>query len=244
MINIAICDDNAASVKIISGSISQMFSMHGIETKVYTYSSARALAEGARIHLFDLIFLDIEMPGTDGIELSRQLRKKGSSGDIIFVSNREDRVFETFEVHPFGFVRKSTFVRDISSVLSFYIEKYNAARNAHPLLVKTKEGLIALPTARLIYIEGNQKNQLAYLENLTAPVTINSSMEKLEEKLASDGFIRVHKGYIVNYRYIRLIGTGECTLVNGDVLPLSRRKAKEVKEKYLEYVQSNSVVAF
>lgn len=231
-------------MKIIQGSIDNILAMHNIEARVLTYNSARALIEGAKTHVFDLILLDIEMPGTDGIELSRILRKKGNPGDIIFVSNREDRVFETFEVHPFGFVRKSTFVKDISSVISFFAEKYRSSHDLRSLVVGTKDGMMNLPTAKIIYIEGNQKNQLIYMENLTEPIVAVSAMEKLEEKLAQDGFIRIHKGYLINYRFIRLIGLKDLTLTNGKVLPVSRRKVKEVKEKFMECVQDSSIVAF
>ena len=77
MINIAICDDDKTSANIIYGSVENIFLMHGTEARMFTYSSARALVEGMKNHVFDLILLDIEMPGTDGIALGRALRERG-----------------------------------------------------------------------------------------------------------------------------------------------------------------------
>ena len=240
MINIAICDDDKTSANIIYGSVENIFLMHGTEARMFTYSSARALVEGMKNHVFDLILLDIEMPGTDGIALGRALRERGMSGDIIFISGREDRVFETFEVHPFGFVRKNTFVKDISAVIEAYIDKYNEDKDVCSILVNSKEGMMALSVAKIMYIEGDRKDQLVHMENTERPVVISRSMEKLEEELSPSGFVRIHKGYIVSCRYIRVIGQQDLTLTDGTVLPVSRRKAKEIRGAYMEFVRDRN----
>lgn len=66
------------------------------------------------------------------------------------------------------------------------------------------------------------------------PVEVVSRMERLEEELAPYGFMRVHKGYLVNYAHIKRLDGQEVTVTGGEKLPLSRRKAPEIKKKYLE----------
>ena len=69
-------------------------------------------------------------------------------------------------------------------------------------------------------------------------------MHALEEELVPAGFIRVHQGYLVNYRQVKLIEDQEVLLTSGEALPISRRKAADVRAKYLELVQKNSQMVF
>ncbi len=242
--HIAICDDNRTTAEIVSGSVEKIFAQHGEQVKISVYHSAKDFIRDMTGHVFDLVLLDIEMPGSDGVEIARMLRRNDNPADIVFVSAREDRVFETFEVHPFGFVRKSTFVKDISLVIDAFISMRNnnlASSENRTLVVSTRDGTSSIPINKIIYIEGCRKEQLAYMTNLDKPVVFCSSMEKLEQKLCDSGFIRVHKGYIVNYSYIGVIGQTDITLTTGDVLPLSRRKKQEVKEQYMTCVRESGM---
>ena len=67
------------------------------------------------------------------------------------------------------------------------------------------------------------------------------SMEKVEKGLADKGFIRIHKGCLVNYIFIRRIGSVDVELTNGSTVPISRRKVQEVREKYLSLVQGSVI---
>lgn len=236
---IAVCDDDKTTADIVAGAAEKIFAAHKADASVCVFHSAKELMKGMRERAFDLLLLDIEMPGADGVELGKLLRKNDDPVDIVFVSAREDRVFETFEVHPFGFVRKSTFVKDISLVIDAFISKRIAMASsaAGALVVNTREGMSSIPVDKIIYIEGCRKDQLAHVTTLVKPVTLCSSMEKLEEKLTDAGFIRAHKGFLINYAYISVIGTDDIRLTTGETLPLSRRKKQEVKERYMTLVQ-------
>ena len=67
-------------------------------------------------------------------------------------------------------------------------------------------------------------------------------MQELEEELSGYGLLRIHKGYLLNYRFIRRIGDNEVTLTNGEKLPISRRKYQEIREAYMVLMQNEGGV--
>ena len=91
-------------------------------------------------------------------------------------------------------------------------------------------------------MEGKRKDQVNHLIE-GGVVTVRSSMHGLEE-LAPAGFIRVHQGFLVNYRQIKLIEDQEVSLLSGERLPISRLKSSEVRALYLELIQQNNQMVF
>jgi DNA-binding LytR/AlgR family response regulator len=193
---------------------------------------------------FDLILLDVDMPELDGIKFGKLLRARNDSTEIIFVSDREEKVFESFSVQPFGFVRKSRFLKDISVALQAFIQKIQKKDKEEKLVFDGKYGIITIAESQLMYIEGNAKNQLLHVEGKKEPFVVHSSLEIVEKQLLDKGFIRCHKGYIVNYRYISAIMKDSVELSNGEQLPLSRRKVNDVRQKYLSLSDSDGSVLF
>lgn len=233
-LRIAICDDDFNALDGIEGAVRSAFRRLGVTADTESFKSAIALDERMKEVPFDLILLDVDMDKLDGIKFGKILRERNDSTEIIFVSGREERVFEAFSVHPFGFVRKSRFLKDISPVLQAFLSAYEKKTSAEEQLVfEDKDGIINIPISRLMYIEGSAKKQLMHVEGKKEPFVISSSLETVEAQLADKGFLRCHKGYIVNYRYISAIMRDFIELLNGEKIPLSRRKAAEMREKYL-----------
>ena len=177
----------------------------------------------------------------DGISLGEKLRSVGNRTDIIYVSAREDRVFDTFKVRPFDFVRKSNFLGDLSRVIDSYIDA-RIKKQSDVLVVQNKSGVMNLPLSNVVYFEGAGKIQLIHTEDLKEPIKVYRSIESIESELGGKGFIRIHKGLIVNYRYISRILVSDVELTTGELLPLSRRRACSIKEEYLGLLKSGGSV--
>lgn len=234
--NIAVCDDERAALSVLSGALVNAFRQHDVEATVEMFVSARDLVRRMKECTFDLLFLDIEMPGMDGLTLARQLRKEGNLIDIIFISNREDLVFDALRINPKGFIRKSRFIQDVTSV----IDAYFAARQDNKskvLLVQSRGQVLYIPIDKLIYIEGSGKTQMAYIIGRNEPIELRKLMQQLETDLKPYGFLRTHKGFLVNYRFIRRISDNEVILTSDQKLPVSRRKEQEIRDAYLDLMQ-------
>lgn len=239
-IKVALCDDEENVGEVIAETVRSAFSKKGISADMETFVTASSLLRRMENVVFDLIFLDIDMPGMDGIELGAKLRASGSHTDIIYVSNREERVFDALKVRPFGFVRKSNFIADITEAVSRYADSFTDGGKM--LVVQSKRETVNVRETDVVYFEGAGKFQNMYISGREQPVPVYRSMETLEEELSPRGFIRVHKGMLVNYRYISRLLPLEVELTTGDTLPVSRRKAAEIKQKYLSLLAGNGGV--
>lgn len=243
-LHVAVCDDDEAAIGIIGSSLKDVFAQHGVEVGVSLFTSAVELQRSMRVRRYDLLLLDIDMPQLDGITFARELRESGSDIDIMYISNREDKVFDSLRVAPVGFIRKSRFLQDMSEIVGTYLQS-RKSRHEISSIVLRKNGLIRPVRAEVVeYIEGHRKEQVLHLKDGDEELTMRSSMKSLEDELAPAGFIRIHQGYLVNFRFIKLIGEGGVELTTGETLPISRRKTTEVRSRYLELIEKEGQMVF
>lgn len=232
-IKIALCDDDAKALPVIAGAAESAFQEKGIYTDIQRFTSGKALLQAMEQTRFQIILLDIEMPGMDGIAVGKKVRAQGNDTQIVYVSEAESRVFESFLVQPLGFVRKSNFLNDIAAVVELYVKTCSQDERGDYIEFQTRSGLLSLKSRQICYIEGSRNYQLLYLEGQKEPTEVKMTMEKLEAATQAHSFIRIHKGYLVNYRCIQRISAATVTLLDGTQLPIGRSKAAEVKSKYL-----------
>ncbi len=232
-IKVALCDDDAKALPVIAGAAESAFQEKGIYTDIQRFNSGKALLQAMEQTRFHIVLLDIEMPGMDGIAVGKRLRELGDGTHIVYVSEAESRVFESFLVQPLGFVRKSNFLNDIAAVVELYVKTCSQDERGDYLEFQTRSGLLTLKSRQIRYIEGSRNYQLLYLEGQKEPTEVKMTMDKLEEATRTHSFIRIHKGYLVNYRCIQRISASAVTLLDGTQLPIGRSKAAEVKSKYL-----------
>lgn len=232
-LKIALCDDDRTALPVIAGAAESAFRNQSIRTELQSFQSGKALLDALVTNRFDIILLDIDMPGLDGIEVGRRIREMGGTTQIIFVSECENRVFESFEVQPLGFVRKSNFLNDIAAVVRLYIKTCVQEQSSEYMEFETRSGLLNLKIRQIRYIEGSRNYQLLHLEGEGRPTEVKMTMDKLEETLEPRGFIRIHKGYLVNCQFIQRIQNTMLSLRDGTELPIGRSKMGEVKSKFL-----------
>ena len=235
-IKIALCDDDARALPVIAGAAESAFNAQGIQTEIYRFSSGAELLQAMERTHFHLLLLDIEMPGMDGIAVGKRLRAMEDDTKIVYVSEAETRVFESFQVQPLGFVRKSNFLNDIAAVVELYVKTSSQEQAGDYLELSTRSGLLTIKSKQVRYIEGSRNYQLLYTDGKKEPVEVKMTMEKLEQLTAPYGFIRVHKGFLVNYLFIHRVSATEITLTDGTSIPIGRSKAGDVKARYLSLI--------
>lgn len=243
-LRIAVCDDDQAALSIIASSLKEVFASHGVEAVISLFSSAVELSRVIPTRRYDLLLLDIDMPGLDGIEFARRLREQRDKVDIMYISNREDRVFDSLRVSPVGFIRKSRFLEDMSDVVGTYLAARRDRSNQSVVVLKNHDAVYPVQVEKIVYIEGQRKRQLVHVEGHKDPIVLNRTMTELEGELSGEGLIRIHKGFLVNYRFIQVIEGGDVLLTTGERLPISRRKEREAKDRLLELVQANERMVF
>lgn len=241
-LTIAVCDDDETALIAIRGTIVGLLEKLKIPATVDTFTSPELFDKAFDGVNYGLVFLDIEMPKLNGIDLGQKIKEKNSTAEIIFISNRENLVFDTFKVHPFGFVRKSRFIKDLSEVLRLYIDMHNATAIPETITIKYHGGETKIACNDITHIEGARDYQHIYINGKAEPLRLRESMDTFMKQLEPLGFIRIHKGYIVNFRYIRRIDNTSVTLTTNVELPLARRLVDVTRAKYMQLCRASGTV--
>ena len=242
MLKIAILDDDKTALMISSSAVEAFLKEKNAEYQLFSFSNPLNFIASAKEEKFDLSFLDIDMPEMTGLEVADQLTEISKTGQIIFLSQREDLVFECLKFHPFGFIRKSKLIDDFSLMMNqFYQTISNAESDETKIDFVDKTKTVSFKIKEIVYIEGDRNYQKVVLKDKTSQ-NIRVAMGLLEEKLSDHGFIRIHKGYLLNYLYIRSIANDEVYLTTGISLPMSKKRKDEIMKQYMAISRKNSAV--
>ena len=244
MLKIALLDDDKTALLISKGAIESFFQEKNIAISLDAFSNPLNFLAMAKEENYRLVFLDIDMPELNGLEVGEQVKTINPQTDIIYLSQREDLVFDTLKLHPFGFIRKSKIIQDFASVLELFVSTaLNTNLENKKITFSTKTETVSADIDTIMYIEGNRNYQTFYLKDGSS-FNARVLMGDLESKLNEHGFIRIHKGYLVNYLFIRQIGTNEVSLTNNKTLPMSNKRKDEIMEKYLSITRKNKSIYF
>lgn len=180
----------------------------------------------------EIFILDIKLKNDNGITVAKTIKSKKRNAVIIFISGYTEYIEDSFEADPVYFLVKPLKKDAFYKAMNKAIEKIHSVEKKF-LIIKNKEVirifydeiLYAESIARKIHIHCHEEN-VEYYEK----------MDELTKKMGSH-FVRCHKSYLVNMKYIKSVDNKEITLLNGMKIPVSRTKATETKERVLEYLK-------
>jgi len=231
---IAICDDDINQINIIEDYIERLDIDHG-KLVVDSFTDGESLNNYylKNTNPFNIIFLDMELPGINGIETAVNIRKMDSGVIIIFITSHSHYVYECFDASPFRFLVKPVSFEDFTKVFIMAINKANQEDSF--LLISTKGSDIRLNYNEILYFE-SIKRQTA-VHTAEGEYLFYSKISDLYGKLKSEDFIYAHKSFIVNMNYIKMVLTDKIVLQNGTEIPISKKNKKQVREKHLKFIE-------
>jgi len=233
VLRIGICDDNAEDREHIKEEIQNCIKMTEVNIRplFYMYSNGKELMEASQNEEFQLVFLDVVMPGQDGFELAGHLYTSENKVRVVFVSDYEDKIFDSYEYMPVFFVRKRKLGEDIYRALKQYFRLTSFKAVSYKL--KEGFGYLEVLLSDIIYIECNG-HELSIKTRAGRLFRSYGSLKTAEEELASYGFIRVHRSYLVNEMYIGNIEEGsELVLTEGSRVPIGKAWEKRLQSSIL-----------
>ncbi|WP_321971287.1 LytTR family DNA-binding domain-containing protein [Paratractidigestivibacter sp.] len=239
--HIAVCDDEPFAAASISGAADRELLRLGAEARIESFGDVTGLAARVQEEGFDLILLDIEMPQVNGLEFARALRSAGNKTEIVFVSNSEDRVFESLPLRPLAFVRKSHFTEDMAQAIQAFVRSWKSLKTDRVVTLKMAHAMGTFSVDDIIYVEARRRDKILHMVNGRTEVVI-VTLEELGEKLAPVGFCRVHKGFLVNFAHVSQLSSKGIVMDNGESIPISRGTIKEVKLAYMDFLSNKNAV--
>ncbi len=244
MIRIGICDDNFNMLNNLNAIISNSFSAYSVEFETNTFTNGQALLNAHFVEKFDILFLDIDMPGINGFDISKSLRDDYVNCFIIFVTSHAELVYDSMDFQPFNFIRKNCSIPLEDSIKRVTAKLIKHMRQNEKLILKNEVGgNLDVYVKDIIYIENDKHHLKYYTTKSVMPFRVRGLISESEIKLFNCDYVRIHKSYIVNMRYISKIDRTNSEVyirVNGKRLPMSKKIKKDVFERYMEYLRYKS----
>ena len=233
MLQIAVCDDEARVLADISEQIAQAFAERNCAVELFQTVDSFALLQRMKDENFDVLFLDIDMPRLNGMDIAQALIDGGSQTLLVFVTSHDALVYQSFQYHPFGFIRKSYFAEEIGAVVAGILDE-RQKRNAF-FTFQSHDGLCRVPLSDIFYFE-SESNYIC-LHGTSRMYRFRGTLSALESEWGARGFIRTHKGFLVNQQHVFAIKGDEIQLDNGELLPIGRSNRENVKKMILRYMR-------
>ncbi len=233
MIRIAICDDEKHMSDHIRSMVSDFFRKKNQEISLHMFSSGEELLS-YNGHI-NILFLDIQMKGMDGMETARKLRADQFQGFLVFITVLKEMVFQSFEVQAYDYLVKPVDKKQFEKTMErLYASMQNASEDSL-LVQKGYEGRIV------------QKDEIVFCEIIDRKIYLNLAsgevvdyyerIEKLETKL-DNRFYRCHRSYLINLKHLKGYKNGTAYMDNGKEIPVSRLRSKEFSGVVLQYMKN------
>ena len=230
--NIIICDDRAEDREKLSELLSDYAGNKNYGFVISEYDSGEQLCEDPSVlEKCQLLFLDINLQGTDGLKTAGEIREKYPRLPIVLVMAYMNYVLDGYKVKASRFLLKDNLADTIGECMDDLMAEID--KNSRILEFHFVEGTIRLHADDIIYIETERHKNVFYTEK--GIFQIYKKLDELERELKDMGFVRAHLSFLVNMRYITKISSYVMTLTNGKKISVPKARYAQVKKEYMLY---------
>lgn len=239
MIRIAICDDQACQVEQIKRATEVYFSKQKESVSYNTYENAMIfLGDLERIGGFDIVLLDICMPGIMGTEVAAEIRRRKDKTEIIFLTTSSEFALDAFSLKAAHYLVKPFTQEQFDDAMNRAMLQFRQTHTSKFILKLAGGGIQVVDLASITYIESEAHIQIVHLCDGTSVKIRQTLMQLVDsfEHVAQGQFVSPCKGYLVNQKEIRSIKSDHVEMNAGQVIPLAKRKYRQFQESYFHYI--------
>ena len=230
---IAICDDEKNIRELLGNKVVSQYP----EAEIIFYQSGEELLLSDK-HI-DILFLDIQMAGRNGMETAKELKMKDKRVIIIFVTAAEEYVFQAFDVGAFNYIVKPIDDMKFADVLCRAVDEWRSydidVREMKEKYIMINNG--GVHTKVMV-------NDIVYAEVFNRKVVIHRVNDEIEyygkmsdlEAVAGDDFFRPHRSYLINFKFVEKYDATTIYLETGTAL-MAKQNYSEFVKKYMKYNQ-------
>ncbi len=228
MIKIAVCDDDE---RTLGDTLELLKQYKKLPLSADAYTSGEALLAAGK--KYDILLLDIDMEGMDGIQTARRIREADKEVKLIYVTNYSDYTIFAFGVHAFAYLLKPLRAEELFAQLDEAFA-YGLAGPEPELEFLAKEGIVHIVPSRILCFEYLSRQVLMYTEDQVWH--LKRQITELAQEMEPYGFAMPHKSFVVNLYAVQRIHGYEITLTDGRVIPLSQKKSALFRRALNEYL--------
>ena len=228
---IVICDDCPADSSYVSAFVKEWAELNGHEIEMTLFDSAEKFLsfyeEGGRS---DLLLLDIEMPGMDGVTLARKLRKYNETIQIVFVTGYSDYISEGYDVSALHYLMKPVKKEKLQEVLSRAADRIQ--KNERMLTLEVSGELVRVPVHEISYLDVSQNYVTVHAKK---EYTVKRALAEFDKEL-DERFFRAGRACIINLTMVQRVTKTEVYLTGGIAVPLPRGMDKQISQAIIERI--------
>lgn len=229
---IALCDDQIEQLD----NLVQLFQLwqddRRFPLRYKTFQNASDLLDAAKQESFTSYFLDIMMPGMDGLSVAREIRQADHTIDIVFFTSSTGFAYESYSVQAMEYLLKPVRQETLFPILDRLA--LNEQRPKEGLTLKSGSSLFRILYSQLTYVEVNGKHIYFNLIDGSIREVFGTLKEYENQLLSRPEFMRVHRSYIVNMLQVAEFSSGGIHTFSGKQLPVSRLLYSQLRQEYMK----------
>ena len=235
---ILICDDDLLIVEKLQKYLKSYFShLHLSCPEIVCFLDGESLLADPGDK--DILFLDIEMPGLDGMEAAMALREMGETAEICFVTSHGAYALNSYQVDAVGYIMKPIKYTEVKRAIDRAKISINYRRDAQKakkryLDIKISRNNVTIDLEKVVYIEKRRNQCVFHLED--GEYICYETLSKIYERLDHDSFIYTHQGFIASFHHIKEVKRNAVCFGRGVEIPISRKHYEPVKAMHMDKI--------
>lgn len=232
--HILVCDDDASFGARMADYVTGYFEAHGVQVQTAVCTCAAEALAVPELELYQLAFLDVDMPGENGIALGRELKQRCPEVKLVYVSAYLEFAPEGYTVNAYRYLLKRDIVRMLPNCLDGLMDALTDPRRT--LTVHHNRTESEIPLDQIYYLESDRRQIHVYGDIAHQPIcSFYGKITDLPEMLYENGFLQVGRSDVVNMRYVHSIRNYRVQLKNGLELGVSRSGYAAIRAAWLEW---------
>lgn len=228
---ILLCEDNPADLEKAREQIEAAAETYPEESMLEISQTAEACRTYLKSEVPDLVFMDIFMAETSGVDLAREIRSLSTDAKIVFLTSSNEFAAESYEVGAMDYILKPPTQSQVKKVFENYMKTQKSQRRY--ILVKRGRDEVRIEEAGILYVRtiGNETS----IHTKTGVIRAYYPLREIEKQLDVSRFLKVRKGLITSMDYIESMEGDYCVLKNGEEYAISRKNKSENRKKFYDY---------
>lgn len=228
---LAVCDDKKEELDTVLSLLDQWQAQHDVPLRRKAFQSGMELMEAARQERFTLYLLDVMMPGMDGLECAREIRRFDDTAEIVFLSTSSGFAYESYGVRALNYLLKPVRQEKLFAVLDqLFLREQKPLES---LTLKTGTTIIRLPYSHISYVEVIGKHVYFHQTDGDVREMVGSLKEYETLLLSRSEFMRVHRSYIVNMLQVEELSSSQIRTFSDKTIPVSRLLYPQLQKDYM-----------
>jgi len=239
MYRLALCDNCEEDLNQLREQMYAWQISHSVmDAQLVCFDDPARLRQTLTHNFYDLFVLDIMMPGISGIALGREIRRTNLNVPIIYTTTSREFALDAYDVRACRYLVKPLRQADVNEALDYVYRMVNG-RTLHPVNIRSGQELVTVAREDIMYIENVVRTSIYVMKDgrqIQETRRGGHFEEAVQEAVSDEAFVQTHKSYFVNMRYIASMTSNCIVMDHGEHIPVNRRRADEVEQKYLAYI--------